>query len=215
MNFEFWLGPNAKKTLKKIGLVANFWAVADLKLSLLAQSQIFCFTYDQKSILLENLLLRKRGTEDIPLILMLFSIKYESVLVVPNVQVSYLATCTRLFSSVIRTKSTIINTSRHSDRLPYPLRDYALYTVTKLVALGLGNSSVSVRGNREGTQSGFLSQVIHDLSYWGSCWRTYHKRDDVIDSQWNCRIGRILGMTPYGPKVCPWCDKWTPITKLS
>ena len=41
------------------------------------------------------------------------------------------------------------------------LRDYAQITTTKLVALGLGNPSVSVPSYGEWTRTGYRAQVIH------------------------------------------------------
>ena len=51
--------------------------------------------------------------------------------------------------------------------------------------------------NGKQTQPGSLAHIIHDRSYWGAYWPTNLKRDDLIDNQWNWRIGRILGMIPY------------------
>ena len=48
-------------------------------------------------------------------------------------------------------------------------RDHAKITTTKLVALTLGNLSVSIPHNGERTRPGSLACVIDDQSYWGSC----------------------------------------------
>ena len=61
------------------------------------------------------------------------------------------------------------------------IRGHAQITTTKLVALGLGNPSVSVPRNRERTRPGSLADVIHDRIYWD--WWTNQNRDDVIDNQ--------------------------------
>lgn len=65
-----------------------------------------------------------------------------------------------------------------------------------MVALGLGNPSAS---SGELTEPISIAHVIHDRHHCGSCRWTNQNRDDVIDNQSNCRIGRILGMIPYHP----------------
>ena len=83
------------------------------------------------------------------------------------------------------------------------VRVHVQITTTKLVTLGLGNPSAAIPHYRERTRPGFLAQLILDRSYWGSCWWTNQKMDDVIINQWNCRIGRILGMIPkYAVCLC-------------
>ena len=56
-------------------------------------------------------------------------------------------------------------------------------TTTKVVALGLGNPSVSVPHNGEQIRPGSLAHVMQDRSYCGSYWWTNQNTDDVIDNQ--------------------------------
>ena len=72
-------------------------------------------------------------------------------------------------------------------RLTRLIKDHAQIMTTKLVALGLGKSSVFVSRNGEQKRLGTLAYVIHDQSYWGSCWWTNQKRDDVTDNQ-SCNL---------------------------
>ena len=86
----------------------------------------------------------------------------------------------------IRIGMTLLTTSVIVELIEFygrSLRDHAQNTTTKLVAFGLGNPSVSVPRNGERTRPGSLAHVIHDRSYWNSCWWTNQKRDDVIDNQ--------------------------------
>ena len=63
------------------------------------------------------------------------------------------------------------------------IRNHVQITTTNVVALGLGNPFVLIPRNGEGTSPGSLVHVIHDRSYWDSCWYTNQKRHDVIDNQ--------------------------------
>ena len=81
---------------------------------------------------------------------------------------------------------------RFPDSWKHAIRDQI--KTTKLVPLGLGNLSVSVARNGEWTRPGSLTHVIHDRSYCDSFWWIDQNR--LVIDQWNCRIGRILGMIP-------------------
>ena len=69
-----------------------------------------------------------------------------------------------------------------SDLWAFIIWDHAQITTTEVVAIGLGNPSVFVPRDGDRARPGTLAHVIHYLSYWGSCWRTNQKRDDVIDN---------------------------------
>ena len=102
------------------------------------------------------------------------------------------STNTNYFLTFTKTNSYDLTGDWHDARIMD--QDHAQITITKLVALGLGNPSLSVHCNGEGTRLGFLTHVIHDRSYWDSYWWTNEKRDDVIYNEWNCRISPILWM---------------------
>ena len=63
--------------------------------------------------------------------------------------------------------------------------------------LGEGTRPCPFPVTKNGHCQGYLAYLIHYRSSWAPyCW-TNQNRDDVIDNQWNFRIGRILGMIPY------------------
>ena len=101
--------------------------------------------------------------------------------------------------------SSISLTNISSSAFFFPFRGifhYAQITITKLVALGLDNLSVSVSRNGERTRPDSLTNTIHDRRYWRSFWLANQKIDDVIDNQWNCKIGRIFSVVPKSYNAC-------------